>query len=104
MADFDLLNDPMPHLNRDAHKWPVIFRNVYKLNMDKRKAVTLHKLLWRTRKMGTEVIQTHIDTKLVPVYLPVGYWEDELQFDEMKQILKPYAKEIKELLRGDWNG
>lgn len=99
MADFDLLNDPMPHLNRDGHRWPQLFRNVYKLEMDKCKAVDLHKLLWRMRQMGTEVHQTHIDTKLVPIYRPVGYWEDAEQFDEARQILKPFANEIKELLR-----
>lgn len=94
----ELLTDPMTHLNRDSHLWPIVFHNIYDLHMDKPKAVELHKLLWRTRYMGTEIIRTHIDTKLVPLFAPVGYWEDEEMYEVMKKYLKPYAKEIRQLL------
>lgn len=94
----ELLTDPMPHLNRDSHLWNELFSNIYKLDLEWSRKTELHKLLWRTRQMGTEIVRTHIDTKLVPIYAPVGYWEDEDMYEVMKKYLKPYVREIKQLL------
>ncbi|MEC0231312.1 hypothetical protein [Paenibacillus alba] len=95
-VDEDLFYDPMPQIRRDTRFWPKLFREIYSLDIQNR--LVLHKLLWRMRSMGTYIRITHVDIKLEPLFHPEGYWEDQEQYDEIKQILKPFGPEIRQLL------
>lgn len=94
-----LFSDPRPDLSEDSDKWTRLFKLIPALP-DRNIAELLLKRLWTLRGMGVEIKSTTSGLKLIPLIGPNYSWENEKEFEELKmQYLRPYAAEIKELLR-----
>jgi hypothetical protein len=81
----------------DTAKWNKLLRSIPLTYQDSRGEILLRRL-WTWRSIGTKIVETVEGNRLYPIIEPGG-WENEEQFNEFKMIyLKPYAREIKELL------
>ncbi|MCU6798025.1 hypothetical protein OB236_38460 [Paenibacillus sp. WQ 127069] len=93
-----LVEDPRPELT-DNHLWNALLPSIFLSGFPTRRAYDIACALWTARDLGTMIKRTHQATTLEPLIKPIGCWDSEEQFREIKSAcLKPYWKEIKYLL------
>lgn len=91
----ELLQDPRPDLG-DTRLWHHLFRLIYKSDMDKLRALKLHRMLYTVRAVGTNLIITLDGARLSPIRAPDGHWHVG-DSTIMHEQLAPYMDDLRML-------
>lgn len=93
----DMLNDPRPDLAGDSRLWHHLFRQIYKSDIPKLRALELHCMLYTVRSVGARLF-VHVQQPLIsPLGPPEGGW-DQGDIRIMKSELIGYQAEVKKLI------
>lgn len=93
----DMLNDPRTDLAGDSRLWHHLFRQIYKSDMDKLRALELHCMLYTVRNVGARLFVKVDNSMISPLGPPDGGWESS-DIRIMKAELIGYQSDIKKLI------
>lgn len=94
-----LAEDPKPEVEQDSLIWRRLLRLIPQMEWDLVKKERIQLMLWTIRSAGTMLRPSTDGYRFEPILDPDGFWLDQAMFDEFKkQMMGPYAAEIRELL------